>query len=107
MKTFLKYLLTLLVGISLGVGGEMFMPKNLAVNLTSGCVRSTTTGNIFILAMFLQMSNQEKPFPLWDPDLNWNDYVNAYGFLSGNLERLSNDECVALFQKMNLQGDDQ
>ena len=92
----MKYLLVLLVGLGLGIGGEFLIPNKYGIEIGKGCISNHDSPNV-VLMVRTQIHDRESnaTYPLYlDGDAGTiTSYETLYEFLSGRLGKLSESDC--------------
>ena len=99
----MKYLLILLLGILIGIGGELLIPTKFHTIVNGECILQKSDGRVFIPEMIMY-DKKQSPYPLTigtsgKPMTFMPSYKYAYALLIGDLSYLSRNECNVLIGK--------
>ena|SRR5271165_1946414 len=100
----MKYLLILLLGITIGIGGEFLIPKNLWTTVGSGCIKQTADGRVYMPELRIYDSKWgSDTYPIifgGRPMTFVPSYRYALALLTGEISYLNTDECNKLVEKI-------
>lgn len=97
----MRYLTVLLLGLSLGIGGEFILPKSLYTTVGAGCIKQKSNGYIYIPQLIIY-STKIDPYPRFyggHPMTFVPSYRYAYALLSGELSYLNQKDCNNIVSK--------
>jgi hypothetical protein len=97
----MKYLLLLFLGLSIGISGEMLIPKKFYVTVGGGCFAQKENGLVFMPQLIIY-NPKLNPYPRQYGGHEMDfvpSYRYAYALLTGEISHLNQDECNKLIQK--------
>ena len=96
----MKILLTLFLGILIGIGGEFLIPKSYYVTVGSGCIRD---GNMIFMPELRIYNEKMDKYPLPYGGLPMEfvpSYRYAYALATKEISYLPQNECNVLVEKI-------
>jgi hypothetical protein len=97
----MKYLVLLIVGIILGIGGELLIPENLYTTVGSGCIKYKVDGRTYMPELLIyDKTMADYPIQFGGHPMTFMpSYRYAYALLTGEFSYLSQSECNDLIGK--------